>query len=50
MARRKAEIEMQMRENRMQEGDAVEEFMDNDLEYELRMEQKRRMIYTNDDE
>lgn len=47
MARRKAEIEMQMRENRMQEGDAVEEFMDNDLEYEL---QKRRMIYTNDDE
>jgi hypothetical protein len=47
VARRKAEIEMQMRENRMQEGDAVEEFMDNDLEYEL---QKRRMIYTNDDE
>lgn len=31
----------------MREGDMVEEFMDDDLEQELRMEQKRRQIYDN---
>jgi hypothetical protein len=33
----------------MKEGDVVEEFMDDDLEHELRMEERRRMIYDNDE-